>query len=133
MPGRARRRAAHQWNGRKHRGVRRAAAEHDVGARIDRGDVGLGAQQRDDMRAGIETRVVDHTRRRKRGDLALARLGLENGLVLFGIDDGDVWRDGELAREFENDIHRPIKCPVAARGAARSDQQWNLRDLTRRQ
>ena len=58
MPGGRHVGAAHQREGGEHRGVGGAPAENDVGAGVDGGDVGLRAQERDDVAAGVQGGVA---------------------------------------------------------------------------
>ena len=127
VPGGADAGTAQQRQRCQHGGVGGAPAQHDVGARLQRGHVGLGSHQCNDVLAGIEQcrAVVRH--RRQRRDLARARLGLQQRGLLLGVQQRDARMQAMLACNLQRDVAHPVERHVAARGAAGPDEQWQAR------
>jgi hypothetical protein len=132
MPAWSRGRALPQREGRDHGGVGAAPAENDIGAGLERLEIGLGSHQRDDVQAFVDGRLVQLALRGQRGDLAGLQLLPDDLVRLLGIEHGDARRVVELPGQLEHDVLGPVDIEVAAGLAAGADQDRNAGLLLRR-
>jgi hypothetical protein len=123
VPGRADAGAAHQRHRRQYGGVGGAAAQHDVGAGLQGGDVGLRPHQRHDVVAGLEPHRLGIGHGRQRRDAAGPGALRHGARRLLRVQQGDARGQAFLAGDLAGDVVRPVECRVAARGAAGADQQ----------
>ena len=125
VPGLRRARAAHQRHRGEYARIGRTAAQDDVSAGLERSDVGFRPHQGDDVVADGELFRRNLFHRRERGDFPFAHLGDHPFGGLLGVDDRDARRQAVFAGDFQGDVARPLKRQIAARGAARADEQRN--------